>query len=121
MKNLSDAEPLVNIEIDKGVPVSEIIGDGTAITGNPQDLYFNGLKHSFDDEVYVRVWIERYKTTRIYFSVENTGILIPPKDMPKLFEPFISTCASEENIVGTGSRPGEEQESGLPHTGGAHS
>lgn len=102
MKNLSDIEPLVNMEIESGIPVSELIGDGPAITGIIQELIFNGLRHSFDDEVYVRVWPDKYKNTRVYVSVENTGILVSPEDIPSIFEPFTSTSNSKGNVRGEG-------------------
>jgi CheY-like chemotaxis protein len=102
MKNMSDADPLVNIDVGAGVPVSEIIGDGPAITGILQELIFNGLKHSFEDEVRVRAWSDKYTATRLYFSVENTGILVAPEDIPRIFDPFTPTSTSEGNVRGQG-------------------
>lgn len=102
VKKYSDAEPLVHVEIDRGVPISELIGDGPAITGILQELIFNGLRHSFDDEVFVRVWPDRYVVGKLYFSVENSGVLVDPSDIPYIFEPFTSTSTSEGNIMGKG-------------------
>ena len=102
MKDLSGIDPIANIEIEQGVPVSELIGDGPAVTKMLEELLFNGFRHSLEDEVYIRVWTDKYESTKTYFSVENTGILVPPGELESVFEPFKTTSTSEGVVINKG-------------------
>lgn len=102
MKDLSGIEPIANIEIEQGVPISELIGDGPAVTKILEELIFNGFRHSLDEEVSIRVWVDKYENTKVYFSVENTGILIPPEELKSVFEPFRTTSTSEGVVINKG-------------------
>jgi len=98
MKNISDTDPMIHIHIETNVPISEIIADGPAITGILQELVYNGLRHSLDNEVKLRVFCDKFETNKIYFTVQNTGILVDPGDIPTIFEPFVLTSKSEDCV-----------------------
>ena len=98
MKNISGVNPTIYIHIDTNVPISEIIADGPAITGILQELIYNGLRHSLDDEVTLKVFCDEFDSNKLYFTVENTGILVDPSDIPTIFEPFILTSKSEDCV-----------------------
>ena len=102
MKDLSGMNPIANIEIEQGVPVSELIGDGPAVTKILEELVFNGFRHSLEDEISIRVWTDKYESTKISFSVENTGILVPPEELNSVFEPFRTTSTSEGVVINKG-------------------
>ena len=102
MNDVSGMDPIANIEIEQGVPVSELIGDGPAVTKILEELIFNGFRHSLEDEVSIRVWSDKYESTKVYFSVENTGILVPPTELESVFEPFKTTSTSEGVVISKG-------------------
>lgn len=106
MKNLSGTDPVANIDIQQGIPISELIGDGPAVTNILQELIFNGFRHSLDEEVYIRAWTDKYENTKVYFSVENTGILVPPGELESIFEPFNTTSTSEGVVLNKGAGVG---------------
>lgn len=106
MKDLSGTDPIANIEIERGVPVSELIGDGPAVTNILQELIFNGFRHSLDEEVSIRVWSDKYENTKVYFSVENTGILVSQGELESIFEPFKTTSTSVGVVMNKGSGVG---------------
>ena len=102
MEDISGTKPIANIDIEQGIPVSELIGDGPAVTKILEELIFNGFRHSLEEEVSVRVWADKYETTRVYFSVENTGVPVPPGELESIFEPFKTTSSSEGVVMNKG-------------------
>ena len=105
MRKISDSHPIVNIDIDTSVPVSQIIGYGPVITEILREIILNGLKHSLQDMVNVKVWStanEMDTSVPLEFSVENSGILIAPEDIPHIFQPFTFTSSTEGNVRGKG-------------------
>jgi two-component system sensor histidine kinase/response regulator len=67
------------------------------------NLLSNALK--FTDQGYVRLVINyqcRDRTDLLFFTVEDTGVGIDPKEIPLLFEPFEQTQSGRSSGQGTG-------------------
>jgi len=54
--------------------------------------------HIDTDEVTLKVFCDEFDSNKLYFTVENTGILVDPSDIPTIFEPFILTSKSEDCV-----------------------
>lgn len=98
----SDNDPVVNVVIDARVPVSELIGDGPAVTRILEELLYNGIRHSSDDEVSIHIFPDIYEGGDIYFSIQNTGIVIPQDEILSTFEPFKTISTSEGVVMNKG-------------------
>lgn len=59
----------------------------------------NAFKYTFEGSITVRV---RYTDTHAMFSVEDTGVGIPPEDLPKIFQRFHRVQATSRSHEGTG-------------------
>ena len=97
---LVDVKPLVNIFIDSSVPVSELIGDGSAIMGCLKEIIYNGLRHDIDLKTNVSVFSRVDNPCDIVFQVTNTGVHLSESELQNIFEPFSSI--NSDYVMGSG-------------------
>lgn len=88
MRRVSTVPPLIDIDITRSVPISELIGDAQAIKECLQELVFNALRHDNDTHASVCVSAMSHNPCHVTFVVENKGIQIMDDDMMKIFTPF---------------------------------
>ncbi len=86
---------------------SHYIGDVLRIRQVLNNLLSNAIKFTEEGQITLACWdapVENdRKKTRVYFSVSDTGIGIPPKIISKLFHPFTQADASvTRKFGGTG-------------------
>ncbi|CAN0522582.1 unnamed protein product, partial [Ectocarpus sp. 8 AP-2014] len=90
MLRVSNAPPLIDIDLRHDVPISEMIGDGPVIKECLQELIFNGLRHDSKNHVSVYVTAMSHSPCQVTFSVQNQGIEIQDADVAGIFTPFNS-------------------------------
>ncbi|MCP4544542.1 MAG: GAF domain-containing protein [Chloroflexi bacterium] len=86
--------------VDKQVPVA-IVGDVTRLRQILTNLLGNAVKFTEQGEVVVHVTgVEKPNCWEIHFSVQDTGIGIPPERMDRLFQSFSQVDASTSRRYG---------------------
>lgn len=87
---------------------TEVIGEIPPVRGNPRtllraigNLLDNAIKYTpSGGTINLRLWAEKGE---VILTVRDTGVGIPPEDLPHIFEHFYRACQSgTEHISGTG-------------------
>ncbi|WP_312882530.1 sensor histidine kinase [Micromonospora polyrhachis] len=93
--DLADIVEHVAVRIPSdGVTVRTEAGEAPTI-GNPvllerlvQNLVENGVRHNVTEDGWVRITSDTRPDGTVVLEVSNTGPVVPPYEVPKLFEPF---------------------------------
>ena len=94
-----------------------VMGDALRLRQIMANLLGNALKFTHSGGVVLRLAIDPLSPGRVSvrYEVEDTGIGIAPRDLPRLFQPFTQAGGSGGGYGGNGFRPRH-----LPHAGGTH-
>jgi CheY-like chemotaxis protein len=90
-------------EIDSTIP-EFIVGDKIRLSQILMNLVSNALKFTQNGEVRIKAKLERKEDTLCYvkFTVSDTGIGIPQKDLDKIFDKFVQIDRKEDDYQGAG-------------------
>lgn len=104
-KSAADKGLSFDVVLDRSVP-SPLIGDGARLRQILFNVVGNALKFTERGGIRVEVFLlpqNASATARVYFSVSDTGIGIPPEHQHSIFEPFTQIdSSSSRKHAGTG-------------------
>ncbi len=105
MKAMESVETLAarkNVEIVKsfGEPLSPIVGDDLSLSEAFVNILGNAIKYSHDgNKVYLNV---EEKSGKIEISIKDSGVGIPPEELPHIFEGFYRGATGQAAATGHG-------------------
>jgi signal transduction histidine kinase len=90
------------VAVSEDIDESVVTGDALLLERLVQNLVENGIRHNLTTGGWVRVATDRRNDGQIQLEVTNTGPVVPPYDVPALFEPF-RRLNSERLATATGA------------------